>query len=110
LIDYCNSSYRIIHDNGFSADEAEQKIAVVSANTVQSIGALIDGMKTLNIPFASKQSLDYAAYVKKVLDKKEEFQPMSEEMYKAIKTLWNDKGVEAAYERRDEFYLHDSAK
>ncbi|VDL84748.1 unnamed protein product [Nippostrongylus brasiliensis] len=31
-------------------------------------------------------------------------------MYKVIKTLWNDKGVEAAFERRDEFYLHDSAK
>ncbi|XGW01595.1 hypothetical protein V3C99_014038 [Haemonchus contortus] len=101
---------KIIHDNGFSADEAEQKISVVSANTVQSIGALIDGMKLLNIPFASQQSQDYAMFVKKVLEKKEEFQPMSEEMYKAIKTLWNDKGVEAAYERRDEFYLHDSAK
>ncbi|VDO92786.1 unnamed protein product [Heligmosomoides polygyrus] len=53
---------------------------------------------------------DYAALIKKVLEKKDEFQPLSEEMYKAIKTLWNDKGVEAAYERRDEFYLHDSAK
>ncbi|PIO75504.1 g-protein alpha subunit [Teladorsagia circumcincta] len=49
--------FRIIHDNGFSPDEAEQKISVVCANTVQSIGALIDGMKILNIPFASKQSL-----------------------------------------------------
>ncbi|KAK6016664.1 hypothetical protein OSTOST_17851, partial [Ostertagia ostertagi] len=58
----------------------------------------------------SETNEDYAAFVKKVLDKKDEFQPMSEEMYKAIKTLWNDKGVEAAYERRDEFYLHDSAK
>ncbi|EYC09966.1 hypothetical protein Y032_0058g2915 [Ancylostoma ceylanicum] len=101
---------KIIHDNGFSQDEATQKISVVCANTVQSIGALIDGMKALNIPFASKQSTDYAALIKKTLEKKEEFQPLTEEMYKAIKTLWNDKGIEAAYERRDEYYLHDSAK
>ncbi|VDL81925.1 unnamed protein product [Nippostrongylus brasiliensis] len=47
---------KIIHDNGFSQDEVQQKISVVCANTVQSIGALIDGMRALNIPFASKQS------------------------------------------------------
>ncbi|EPB76315.1 hypothetical protein ANCCEY_04572 [Ancylostoma ceylanicum] len=74
--------FRIIHDNGFSQDEATQKISVVCANTVQSIGALIDGMKALNIPFASKQSTDYAALIKKTLEKKEEFQPLTEEMYK----------------------------
>ncbi|KHJ93486.1 g-protein alpha subunit [Oesophagostomum dentatum] len=101
---------KIIHDNGYTQDEAAQKISVVCANTVQSIGAIIDGMKALNIPFASKQSSDYAALIKRTLDKKDEFQPLTEEMYKAIKTLWNDKGVEAAFERRDEFYLHDSAK
>uniref|UniRef100_A0A158PH79 G-protein alpha subunit n=1 Tax=Angiostrongylus costaricensis TaxID=334426 RepID=A0A158PH79_ANGCS len=81
----------IIHDNGFSQDEAYQEVSVVCANIVQSVCALIDGMKALNIPFTSKQY------------RNEEFQP-------SIKTLWNDKGVEVAYKRRDEFYLHDSAK
>ncbi|ETN82823.1 g-protein alpha subunit [Necator americanus] len=73
---------KIIHDNGFSQDEAAQKLSVVCANTVQSMGALIDGMRALNISFASKQCTEYAALVMKTLERKEEFQPLTEEMYK----------------------------
>ncbi|KAE9414070.1 hypothetical protein Angca_002844, partial [Angiostrongylus cantonensis] len=101
---------KIVHDNGFSQDEAYQKISVVCANIVQSAGALIDGMKALNIPFTSQQCLEHAVIVKDILDRNEEFQPLTEELYKSIKTLWNDQGVKVAYKRRDEFYLHDSAK
>uniref|UniRef100_A0A1I7XLX7 Guanine nucleotide-binding protein alpha-1 subunit n=1 Tax=Heterorhabditis bacteriophora TaxID=37862 RepID=A0A1I7XLX7_HETBA len=101
---------KIIHDNGFSQDEAVQKKSVVCANLVQSMGALVDGFHALKLIFANKQCHEYANFVRKTLQHKEEFQPLNVEMYRAIKTLWADKGIEVAYQRRDEFYLHDSAK
>ncbi|CAD6199905.1 unnamed protein product [Caenorhabditis auriculariae] len=101
---------KIIHDHGFSKDESIEKKNVVFANTVQAMGALIDGFQALKLIYNNKQCQDFAAFIRKTLELKEEFRPLTEEVYKALRALWSDKGIQIAYERRDEFYLHDSAK
>ncbi|CAB3396568.1 unnamed protein product [Caenorhabditis bovis] len=101
---------KIIHDNGFSHDESIEKKNVVCANTVQSMGALLDGMASLHIDFGSKSCLKHEILIRKILGSKEEFQPFTPEIYKALKALWSDKGVRSAFDQRENFYLHDSAQ
>lgn len=45
---------RIIHDAGFSAEESAEKRNVVCANTIQAMGALLDGMKQLRVDFSNR--------------------------------------------------------
>lgn len=40
----------------------------------------------------------------------DESQPFTDEVYDAITTLWSDKNVRKAYERKSEYQLNDSAK
>ncbi|PAV86102.1 hypothetical protein WR25_24429 [Diploscapter pachys] len=101
---------KIIHDNGFTQDEAEEKRNVVYANTVQAMGALLDGMNKLKLIFSNKQCQEYAIIIRTTLERKEEFRPFTEEVFEALKFLWDDKGVQIAYDKKDDFYLHDSAK
>ncbi|PAV71982.1 hypothetical protein WR25_16668 [Diploscapter pachys] len=72
---------KIIHDNGFTQDEAEEKRNVVYANTVQAMGALLDGMNKLKLIFSNKQCQEYAIKIRTTLERKEEFRPFTEEVF-----------------------------
>ncbi|CAI5451925.1 unnamed protein product [Caenorhabditis angaria] len=101
---------KIIHDNGFSHDESADKIKVVCANAIQGMGALLQGMHSMHIDFASKNCVAHEKLVMKTLENGEEFRNFNNEMYEALKMLWKDKGVRAAFDSRENFYLHDSAQ
>ncbi|CAI4222705.1 unnamed protein product [Auanema sp. JU1783] len=101
---------KIIHDNGFSQEDINLGRCNITVNLIQSMGSLLDGMQKLNIPYESPENEVHALYINKVISSKDEDQPLSDTMYIAIKRLWNDQGVQMAYQKRDEFYLHDSAK
>uniref|UniRef100_A0A915CIW2 G-protein alpha subunit n=2 Tax=Parascaris univalens TaxID=6257 RepID=A0A915CIW2_PARUN len=101
---------KIIHDNGYSPDEALQKKSMVHANAIQSIGAILNGMHELKIPLASPKNQDYARFIQGIIARKEELGPMTKEIYTAIKQLWADKSVQVAFTRKDEYYLNDSAR
>ncbi|CAJ0582553.1 unnamed protein product, partial [Mesorhabditis spiculigera] len=100
---------KIIHDNGFTPAEAREKRAVVHANLIQVMGALIEGLNAVKIPLANATNMDHVALILHTLERKEEQNGLTKPLYNSIKALWDDKGVRAAYERKDEFYLHDSA-
>ncbi len=48
--------------------------------------------------------------VYRVVDAGDESEPFTDELYRAIKSLWEDKGVRKAYDMRSEYQLNDSAK
>ncbi|KAJ1347963.1 Guanine nucleotide-binding protein alpha-17 subunit [Parelaphostrongylus tenuis] len=50
------------------------------------------------------------AIVLRVQEMGEESEPLTEEVSKAIQSLWSDPGVKKAYEMRSEYQLTDSAK
>ena len=43
---------KIIHMDGYSAEDFEQYREVVYSNTIQSLATIIRAMETLNIPFS----------------------------------------------------------
>jgi hypothetical protein len=45
-----------------------------------------------------------------VVEAGEEQQPFTDEVAKALQSLWGDKGVRKAYDMRSEYQLNDSAK
>ncbi|CAJ0929777.1 unnamed protein product, partial [Mesorhabditis belari] len=100
---------KIIHDNGFSPEEARQKRTVVHSNVIQSMGALINGLQIVKVPLANSGNTEHASRIIQCLERKEETNGMTKELYDSVYALWNDKGIKAAFERKDEFYLHDSA-
>ncbi|KAH7726181.1 CBN-GPA-1 protein [Aphelenchoides avenae] len=101
---------KIIHDNGFSEDEMQSKRSMVYANVIQSMYCILSGMHKLRIPFASKVCQEHARLIHAVIGKNAESEPIRENVFFALKELWEDKGVQAALARRSEFYLADSAQ
>lgn len=101
---------RIIHNSGFSQEESMTKRNVVCANTVQAMGALIDGMRGLRIDFSNRICNAHEKLIRETLSENTEYNPFSDAIYTALTDLWADKGMQAAYAQRELFYLHDSAK
>jgi guanine nucleotide-binding protein G(i) subunit alpha len=49
------SPFRIIHENGYSAEDCQQYKAVVYSNTLQSMIAIVKAMGNLKINFAEAE-------------------------------------------------------
>uniref|UniRef100_A0AC35TX30 Guanine nucleotide-binding protein G(O) subunit alpha n=1 Tax=Rhabditophanes sp. KR3021 TaxID=114890 RepID=A0AC35TX30_9BILA len=102
---------QLLHSNGFSEDEINEKKAVVYSNVLTSISAIIKAMEnTLKIEFADPNLEGDRELVRKIIDANEEQQPFSDELTVAIDRLWKDEGVQRAYEQRSTYQINDSAK
>ncbi|CAJ0939204.1 unnamed protein product, partial [Mesorhabditis belari] len=99
---------RIIHNNGFTEAERAARREAVWNNTIQSMHMLIAGLERVAYQIFEKNQI-HVELIKKTVADKLDWEPIGEEMAHAIKCLWDDKGIKAAYERRSEFQLNDSA-
>ncbi|KAI6212961.1 Guanine nucleotide binding protein (G-protein) domain containing protein [Aphelenchoides besseyi] len=100
---------KIIHDNGYTEEDALSKRAMVYTNVVQSMHYLVEGMDQLRIAFEKKSSVEHAKLLEAVIKKSQESNPINDNLYVAIKELTLDEGVRKALEHRNSFYLPDSA-
>jgi len=99
---------RIIHGAGYSEDDKRGYIKLVYQNIFMAMQSMIDAMKLLEITYGNAQCLEHADLVKsKVYENVSTFE---EPYITAIKTLWNDTGIQSCYDRRREYQLTDSAK
>jgi len=99
---------RIIHGAGYSDDDKRGYIKLVYQNIFMAMQSMIDAMKLLEITYGNSQCIDHADLVKsKVYENVSTFE---EPFVTAIKTLWNDTGIQSCYDRRREYQLTDSAK
>ncbi|XP_056090722.1 guanine nucleotide-binding protein G(olf) subunit alpha isoform X2 [Rhinichthys klamathensis goyatoka] len=101
---------RILHVNGFNAEEKQQKILDIRKNVKDAIVTIISAMSTLTPPvsIANPSNQPRAEYIKSIA-------PLSdfdytEEFFEHAKHLWDDEGVKACFERSNEFQLIDCAK
>lgn len=99
---------KLIHDGGFTPEEKEAYKEIIFSNSVQSIHVLLEAMETLDIPLDDASNQGYFDYIMDQYQKMDYFS-MPPELVKAIKQLWQDKGVQEAHSRRNEFQLNDSA-
>ncbi|KAM8867520.1 guanine nucleotide-binding protein G(s) subunit alpha-like [Synchiropus picturatus] len=100
---------RILH-NGFNAEEKTQKIHDIKSNIKEAIETIVAAMSTLIPPCqlahpANKARVEYVLNC--VHQRDFEF---SQEFYDHTKLLWQDQGVQACWERSNEYQLIDCAQ
>uniref|UniRef100_A0A673A6U2 Guanine nucleotide-binding protein G(s) subunit alpha n=1 Tax=Sphaeramia orbicularis TaxID=375764 RepID=A0A673A6U2_9TELE len=101
---------RILHVNGFNAEEKKQKIHDIKNNIKEAIETIVAAMSTLTPPCqlaspANQSRIDYV--LNQVTQKDFEF---PSEYYDHAKSLWQDEGVRACWERSNEYQLIDCAQ
>ncbi|XP_026177378.1 guanine nucleotide-binding protein subunit alpha-14 [Mastacembelus armatus] len=99
---------RIIHGGGYTDEDKRTYAKLVFQNIYTSMQTMIRAMETLSISFSDSQNQSNASAVLEVeVDKVEE---LEQSLAAAIKSLWNDGGIQECYDRRREYQLSDSTK
>ncbi|VDO28156.1 unnamed protein product [Onchocerca flexuosa] len=102
---------QILHNNGFTEDEINERKAVVYNNTVTSMYAILKAMdNVVHLPLENPEKEAEKEIVFRVVEAGEESEPFTDELAKALVSLWNDKNVQKTADMRSEFQLNDSAK
>lgn len=102
---------RILHvDGGFGPEERRQKIEYIKRNIRDAILTITGAMSTLNPPVElDDPSLKFRVnYIQEVASQPDFNYPP--EFYEHTEILWRDKGVQACYERSNEYQLIDCAQ
>ncbi|VDI77612.1 guanine nucleotide-binding protein G(s) subunit alpha-like isoform X2 [Mytilus californianus] len=101
---------RILHVNGFSADERKNKIEDIKKNIRDAILTITGAMATLNPPvlLENPDNQFRVDYMQDVASQKNFEYPY--EFYEHTEILWKDKGVQNCYERSNEYQLIDCAQ
>ncbi len=97
---------KILHMNGFSADELTEGRNLVFKNTLDAAQALCAAMKDLGVEYTNP---DCAALAEKVMKQDSSNSEFDLSIAKDIATIWADTGIQAVRKRDNEFYLLDSA-
>ncbi|KAK7505770.1 hypothetical protein BaRGS_00003041 [Batillaria attramentaria] len=101
---------KILHVNGFGADERKQKIEDIKRNVRDAILTITGAMSTLNPPVTLENPDNQfrVDYIQDVASQPDFDYP--HEFYEHTEILWKDKGVQHCYERANEYQLIDCAQ
>ncbi|KTG42887.1 hypothetical protein cypCar_00028997 [Cyprinus carpio] len=99
---------RIIHGSGYSEEDRRSFTKLVYQNIFTSIQAMIRAMDTLQIHYKYEHNKGNANIVR-VVDV-ENVVLFVNPYVDAIRSLWNDPGIQECYDRRREYQLSDSTK
>ncbi|XP_024595798.1 guanine nucleotide-binding protein subunit alpha-11 [Neophocaena asiaeorientalis asiaeorientalis] len=99
---------RIIHGAGYSEEDKRGFTKLVYQNIFTAMQAMIRAMETLKILYKYEQNKANALLIREV--DVEKVTTFEHRYVSAIKTLWNDPGIQECYDRRREYQLSDSAK
>ncbi|XP_061075059.1 guanine nucleotide-binding protein G(s) subunit alpha isoform X4 [Conger conger] len=101
---------RILHVNGFNAEEKKLKIQDIKNNIKEAIETIVTAMGTLVPPvqLANPENQFRIEYILNLANQKDFEFPL--EFYEHAKTLWQDEGVKACFERSNEYQLIDCAQ
>jgi len=98
---------KILYGTGFGDDDRKSQVPVVHSNTLSSIKVLIQAAEELENPSIELEGA--SADAEELLEMSEDT-PLTEDIAAKVQNVWADAGIQAAYERRSEFQLNDSAK
>ncbi|CAG9540966.1 unnamed protein product [Cercopithifilaria johnstoni] len=99
---------RILHSSGFTKNELIAQRSVVFQNTIHAMDIIIRTMKLYDVEFDDPSMKADAAIITEAANTKSE--TITRVIATAIKNLWHDPAIQAIYEKRHDFYLHESAK
>ncbi|KAF7634439.1 hypothetical protein Mgra_00006194 [Meloidogyne graminicola] len=102
---------QILHSNGFTEEEINERKSVIYSNTVTSMSAILKAMdNVLHMPIDDHSKERDRNLIFRTIENGEENLPFTDQIAKALQNLWGDKAVKKAYEMRSEYQLNDSAK
>ncbi|XP_048868515.1 guanine nucleotide-binding protein G(olf) subunit alpha-like isoform X2 [Brienomyrus brachyistius] len=101
---------RILHVNGFNAEEKKQKIQDIRRNVKDAIVTIVSAMSTLIPPvlLANQGNQFRVDYIRSIA-RHSDFD-YTQEFFDHAKKLWEDEGVKACFERCNEYQLIDCAQ
>eukprot|EP01027_Heterolobosea_sp_BB2_P022041 GEZU01032422.1.p1 GENE.GEZU01032422.1~~GEZU01032422.1.p1 ORF type:complete len:362 (+),score=94.00 GEZU01032422.1:268-1353(+) len=103
---------KIIHHKGYNPDECMRFKDVIYGNTIQSIRALVNAANKMNLQMDKPENKARADKIAAIPEQQIILNAgslLTPEMGREIKLLWEDKAIQTAYSRRNEFQLNDSA-
>ncbi|XP_033626148.1 guanine nucleotide-binding protein G(o) subunit alpha-like [Asterias rubens] len=101
---------KIIHEEGFSDEDAKVFRPVVFSNTLQSMVSIVRAMEKLEISYGDPAREDDCKMVLDIVSKMLDSEPYSSPLLGALKRLWVDHGIKECFNRSREYQLNDSAK
>ncbi|XP_041675577.1 G protein alpha q subunit isoform X5 [Drosophila biarmipes] len=99
---------RIIHGSGYSDEDKRGYIKLVFQNIFMAMQSMIKAMDMLKISYGQGEHSELADLVMSI--DYETVTTFEDPYLNAIKTLWDDAGIQECYDRRREYQLTDSAK
>lgn len=100
---------KIIHQNGYTADELALYRHTVYKNLVDCAKALIAAMKQFEIAPENPGTVEQCEYMNEYSVDPDPNSPLSPKVADAINAIWKDPCVPKIFEHSSEFYLMDSA-
>ncbi|KAJ8374937.1 hypothetical protein SKAU_G00055170 [Synaphobranchus kaupii] len=101
---------RILHVNGFNAEEKKHKIQDIRKNVKDAIVTIVSAMSTLipPVPLANQENQFRTEYIRSIAPYSDF--DYTQEFFDHAKKLWDDEGVKACFERSNEYQLIDCAQ
>lgn len=100
---------KVIHEDGYTAEECISHTSVVYSNTVQSMLAILRAMGRLKIPFENQEASEMAKDCFELAQKLEDGE-MTSQLANVMECLWRNPSVQACFLRNREYQLNDSAE
>ncbi|KAI9159210.1 guanine nucleotide-binding protein subunit alpha [Blastocladiella emersonii ATCC 22665] len=100
---------QLIHGVGYSDEERLAYKEIIYSNVIQSMKVILEAMEMLGIPLGDEAN----APQRTLIDDQPpqiEGDTLAPEISAAVRTLWQDSGVQACFLRSREYQLNDSAK
>jgi guanine nucleotide-binding protein G(i) subunit alpha len=88
----------LIHGGGYSKDQKEAFKEIIFSNVVQSMRVVLEAMEKLKIPLDDSENKPYQTLISESAAQIED-RDLPEKITKAIKNLYNDKGVQECIRR-----------
>ena len=100
---------RIIHSNGFQADERRQIKAVIYSNMIIAFRVLLEIMQTEEIDFADEKTRVHAELLEETeADLEADVAFTDDTIKEAMAGMWLDPGLQKAVAKGHEYALNDN--
>lgn len=100
---------KIIHQNGYSADELALYRHTIYKNVIDCAKSLIAAMRQFDIVPEASGNVDNCDYIIDYTMDPDPNAPLPTKVANAITSIWNDPCMPKVFEHSSEFYLMDSA-
>jgi guanine nucleotide-binding protein G(i) subunit alpha len=100
---------KIIHQNGYTAEELGLYRLTIYKNLIDCAKALISAMEQFEIQPEKEVVKEYITYLANYQVDPDPNTPLEPKVGDAVTSLWKDPSMKSVLEHQSEFYLMDSA-